>query len=672
MTMVWAAWGAASYGSPPDIAVFPGNDVWPAAEALALLDPPPPGNPANTARLVSELTSDDPATRDRATDELDAKGADAFPGLRHAVAASHSTELELRATPALDDDRFKIPPKTPERTRQAIAAYQKQHDMALALTLKSPAVHLDPILPLVEGLNDFQGALFFQIVPPQENNPALHEFLLAQAAHQARQTARLDIAQGKLDEAQRVLLAAHTTYGAAQDYVVLRALRAGPWLNVDQEMKAIPASHPQRKLIRAEFLRAAGNFAGAAQIARDLPLGSQSFARQMMVEAGMYGELAAYDEAQPRRLPSDVDAELCELLLGDAHRAKTLLDSRAGNAGVNPRVMSGDLLRVDRVPEALAHFTKQDRISAFHLLCYQLKVREALAQLTPSTRLDLDVPEHLLALGLPQAAQDALTRTGAGVSLQQVAALSESRPPRQDDAAQGDAAMAQGDFNAAAKLYRRAAVVDLMNPALMYRLGVGLSRMPQTQQDGRRLMDYAPLLVLADDQAAAQLAELDRRFDVSPDPQVWLADYDRRYGGAPNVGTALAALRNAAEARGDLADALTLQKKLLFWPGSASEHPYDDAIAPAIAWAHYHRLRALAALRSSDAATLADALDRELDDGPPDVALLQNAAPFLEQAEPAAWDGLLRRAIERLHPVVQDYPAATAYHRQLQALEALR
>jgi len=49
-----------------------------------------------------------------------------------------------------------------------------------------------------------------------------------------------------------------------------------------------------------------------------------------------------------------------------------------------------------------------------------------------------------------------------------------------------------------------------------------------------------------------------------------------------------------------------------------------------------------------------------MDNGPPDPDLLEKTLPALRAADAAAAQKVLTRAIDRLQPVVQDYPEATS------------
>jgi hypothetical protein len=221
--------------------------------------------------------------------------------------------------------------------------------------------------------------------------------------------------------------------------------------------------------------------------------------------------------------------------------------------------------------------------------------------------------------------------------------------------------------------YQRAAVMNLTDATLMYRLGLAIQRADKTDGRGRQLMDYAPFLVLANYDQAVALADTMRRFQGDAVPDAWFGPFTRRFSimGESYLGNSLVIACNAAEARGDFAAAFDLKMKMLF----SNPYPRDSRyIVPVMYMANvadYHRLRALDAWSRKDFPTLADALWRQMDNGPPDPALLEKTLPALRAADAPAAQKVLTRAIDRLKPVVEDYPDATRYKDQLTRLQSL-
>jgi hypothetical protein len=238
----------------------------------------------------------------------------------------------------------------------------------------------------------------------------------------------------------------------------------------------------------------------------------------------------------------------------------------------------------------------------------------------------------------------------------------------------GDWALADGLPDEAIALYRRAAVLNLTDPSLMYRLGVAYSRRPESREAGRALMAFAPRLVWGDADRAFQLAESIRRYEGRAAGDQWFDDYTDRFGSwrIEQFAQHLARKRAAAEARGDYAAALRLAEESLFSPAMAEDDEYPPVLSAMDAVAAYHRARALDALARKDFATLADALGRHLDNGPPDVGLLEKAIPPLRAVDGAAAGAVLARAEGRLRPLVEDYPALKEYAAQLAGVQALK
>jgi hypothetical protein len=238
----------------------------------------------------------------------------------------------------------------------------------------------------------------------------------------------------------------------------------------------------------------------------------------------------------------------------------------------------------------------------------------------------------------------------------------------------GDQELAAGRVILAAEHYQRAAVMGLTDSSLMYRLGLALARNPSTAAIGEQLKRYAPYLVLADYDQAVRLANVMQRFEGSAVADAWFGPYTRCFVamGESYFGNSVKPARDAAEAKGDYATAFVLQKMLAF----SSPYPKDGYYNVSVTYLEnvrqYHRLRALDAHARKDFPTLADALNRELDNGPPDVETLEKALPALKAADPAAAEKILARNLQRLEPVVEDYPEAVQYREQLERLRKLR
>ena len=205
----------------------------------------------------------------------------------------------------------------------------------------------------------------------------------------------------------------------------------------------------------------------------------------------------------------------------------------------------------------------------------------------------------------------------------------------------------------------------------MSRLGFAYSKQPETKAAGEQLKTFAPFLVLGDGSIAWTLAEAIRKCEGKAVGDQWYDDYVERFG-IPRNGwmESVARKRDAAEGRGDFSEALAMQSRILFVPPQGSENPYYLNYMPTVA--AYYRLLALDAWARKDWAVVADGLSRVMDNGPPDVELMEKVVPALKSADKAAAERVLGRARERLKAVVEDYPDAEKYVKALARVEALQ
>ena len=123
----------------------------------------------------------------------------------------------------------------------------------------------------------------------------------------------------------------------------------------------------------------------------------------------------------------------------------------------------------------------------------------------------------------------------------------------------GDFLLEENRPTEATLFYQRTAVLNLTDAALMYRLGVALSRTPTTRSLGTQLIAYSPLLVLGDFAQALRLADAMRRFDTPDHANQWFDAYIARFTIPPaaEYAQSQARARDAATAKGDYARAPT-------------------------------------------------------------------------------------------------------------------
>jgi hypothetical protein len=235
----------------------------------------------------------------------------------------------------------------------------------------------------------------------------------------------------------------------------------------------------------------------------------------------------------------------------------------------------------------------------------------------------------------------------------------------------GDWALQHRQYKAAAAFYLKAAPIYRTDPTLMYRTGLALSFDPLTRAGGEKLMRSAEYIVLGDWWLSYSLGQTIRKFHDSKLADDYSDRHDSRFGDPIQgqwIGERIARGRKAAEARGDFAQAVVLQRQALFFPDRILLQQEPSLMANV---ALYQRLRALEGLQRKDFATVADALDRNLNMGPPDVELLEKALPALNKVDAAAAKRILGRAVDRLAPVVEDYPEVERYVKELARLKAI-
>ncbi len=237
----------------------------------------------------------------------------------------------------------------------------------------------------------------------------------------------------------------------------------------------------------------------------------------------------------------------------------------------------------------------------------------------------------------------------------------------------GDWAMENNDFKRAAECYRRAATANITDPTLMYRLGLALSHLPESKAQGEELIAYVPWMVLSNRDSAMQVAVIMRRMEGASVSDAWYDNFLTHHQRSDDCdqGNHYDRLRRNSEAQGNYAAALAYARCGLFFPAfPRSENP-PHLLAAMAGYANYQRARALDANARKDAPALVDALNRHIDSAAPDLALLQQTLPTLKSLDPTAATAILARAINRLQPTVDDYPAAKPYVDQLQTLKSL-
>jgi hypothetical protein len=235
----------------------------------------------------------------------------------------------------------------------------------------------------------------------------------------------------------------------------------------------------------------------------------------------------------------------------------------------------------------------------------------------------------------------------------------------------GDLRLYQDDPLPAADYYRQAAPYARASPTLMFSLGCALSQIPEKHTDGEELMAFAPFLALGDGEWLDWMADDVRHVKGAEGSSTWRDLYLARYANLADdpFPDRLSEAIAVAEKRKDFSKALESAEQALFCPREVNAHPTLDRM---LSYATYQRLRALDALSRNDMPALLDALTRHLDAAPPDVALLEKSLPLLRQSHRAAADELLTRSIDRLAPIVEDYPQTTEVAAQLKRLKTLR
>jgi hypothetical protein len=238
----------------------------------------------------------------------------------------------------------------------------------------------------------------------------------------------------------------------------------------------------------------------------------------------------------------------------------------------------------------------------------------------------------------------------------------------------GDLALEKGEGKRAAELYRRAAVVNLTSASLMYRMGLALVRAGgEDRAAGEGLMAGAPGLVLGDGDQARKLAEVMRRFEGKEAGDRWWDGYVGRYC-VPlreEMGERFGRERERAEVRGDYAEALEWQTRALFATPVMTGDVVQGYLSAMANVAAYQRARVLEGFARGDFGVVGDGLWREMDNGPPDVALMEKVMPGLRRVDAAGAEKVLGRALGRLREVVEDYPEVGRYVEELRRAEAM-
>jgi tetratricopeptide (TPR) repeat protein len=288
------------------------------------------------------------------------------------------------------------------------------------------------------------------------------------------------------------------------------------------------------------------------------------------------------------------------------------------------------------------------------------EARGLLADLEPASADAWDFPQLAIA-GFHRLGRDDLAASAV-----------ERRVAKENDPSYwswlGDIALEGRRWQAAADYYRRAAVMNITDATLMYRMGLALTHVPDSQDEGRKMLAYVPLLVLGDSTIAQSVAECMRQFEGQDVGDRWFDDYTNRYASANLAYFDKAGRRrDAALARGDLTEALQWQERALAVNRLRNSYPMMMQ-----SMAEYHRLRVTKGLKDRDFGAVADGLIHGMDFSPPDVQLLEQAIPALKSADATAAARVLAKALDRLQPVVADYPTVDKYREELRRVEALR
>ncbi len=376
--------------------------VVPAATADPLpLWPPRPDirSPADiptpeTTRLVHDLTADDYPTRDRAYQELLAKGLNAYPGLRSIAIASKSPELFARVGPLLKSEPFILPALLPTRAVSIMQAYERVR--------KRDAVDSERLAVLLNFRPDDEAAdLAFRFLEAQESLPAGRAALALKSEDRAEMQARLAIIDGDFDHAEQnlfALLHSHNAFSAAPDYIALIALRAGNTFDpraLLEKIAAEPLDPDLRNFLALLAWRAANNPAAAAQFAHKLP--DAVFTPAALVEARDYDALSTLPQIILRSPGQPPDRRFQLLALRFSSHAdlfENLVQRIRTPDSISTFDSSApvDLLLADHVDDTLAFLrsTHQNTEAAL-ILIRQLRLREAF-------RLDLPCSPEIMGL----------------------------------------------------------------------------------------------------------------------------------------------------------------------------------------------------------------------------------------------------------------------------------
>jgi tetratricopeptide (TPR) repeat protein len=231
------------------------------------------------------------------------------------------------------------------------------------------------------------------------------------------------------------------------------------------------------------------------------------------------------------------------------------------------------------------------------------------------------------------------------------------------EAVLGDLALSRNQPNEAVKFFERA--LNKADPTVAYRYGIALSRVPGNDAQAANYKTIARRMVLASFDLANHLSDQMRLYESEAVAEAYLlsiAAYTPASGF--DFGAQIGRQRAAAEARGDLAEAIALQKQALIYNTPMGE---IFRFYPMANVALYHRLRALDALARKDFRTLADAMLHNLHNGPPDADLFEKVYPAWLAADPAPARKVYDEAIERITAAAAAEKTYNESHQHLMA-----
>lgn len=236
----------------------------------------------------------------------------------------------------------------------------------------------------------------------------------------------------------------------------------------------------------------------------------------------------------------------------------------------------------------------------------------------------------------------------------------------------GDQALAGGRPQEAVDWYQKAAVANLTDASLMYRLGVAYTRVPGKKAQGEQLKALVPWLISGAFRNGERVVGFMKQFGEEGDIAQMDA-YLSRFGkvGEPEeMVPHMGRLRDAAEKRGDYAQALAYARQAVVIPKVSFSSGEEIFLHGMTVVAAFQRIRALEAWSRKDVGVVVEALGKELENGPPDVEVLEKVWPLVKGEAGAR--KVLEEAGGRLKAVVVDWPEAGGYGEQLRRLEALR